>query len=366
MRLLPADSEHGWTPYAWLAYLTYFVVYPLLARGSALDWALTAAATSVFLALYFRGYWVQGRALLAIIAAITLLAVACLPFNAGAGTLAVYATAFAARVGSRRAAIVTILVVTGAFGVAAWLTGTYPWAWMWALVVAPLVGMVNIHWAGVTRTYARLRVAQEEVAHLAKLAERERIARDLHDVLGHTLSLIVLKSELAAKLAEREPARAVQEIREVEAISREALAEVRKAVGGYRAGSLQQELASARKTLESAGLTVETAVADVKLPPGHEAVLSLVLREAVTNIIRHARARSCRIEVATVGERVELAVSDDGRGSVAPEGHGLQGMRERIEALGGTLTRDGTGGTHLVASLPVPPPQTHEQAEQAP
>src|SRR5207253_2493665 len=124
-----------------------------------------------------------------------------------------------------------------------------------------------------SRANRKLRLAQEEVEHLAKVAERERIARDLHDLLGHTLSVIILKSELASKLADRDADRARAEIRDVERISRDALAQVRAAVRGYRAGSLQGETDAARATLATAGVVVECELATLTIPPAYEAVL---------------------------------------------------------------------------------------------
>jgi two-component system sensor histidine kinase DesK len=161
--------------------------------------------------------------------------------------------------------------------------------------------------------------------------------------------VIILKSELASKLADRDAERSRAEIRDVERISREALAQVRAAVRGYRAGSLQGEVDSARATLATAGVTVECELAPLTLPPQQEAVLALALREAVTNIVRHAEARRCRI---TLAAPCTLTIEDDGRGGNAPFGQGLLGMRERVESLGGTLTRDGARGTKLTIALP--------------
>ena len=186
------------------------------------------------------------------------------------------------------------------------------------------------------------------------MAERERIARDLHDVLGHTLSLVILKSELATKLADRDPERAREEIRDVERIAREALAEVRAAVTGYRAGGLQSEIQHARSALATAGVAFECDVhAKTSIPPSHEAVLCLALREAVTNIVRHAGARKARLTMRVSDTACAVTITDDGRGGNAPFGSGLTGMRERVEALGGSLIRDGRQGTTLTVSLPL-------------
>jgi two-component system sensor histidine kinase DesK len=195
--------------------------------------------------------------------------------------------------------------------------------------------------------------AQEETERMAKIAERERIGRDLHDLLGHTLSVIVLKSELASRLTATSPERAAEEIRDVERISREALAEVRAAVRGYRSTGFDSELRAARQALETAGLKVEAEVDSPKLSPAQENVIALALREAVTNVLRHAEATFCRLSLRSNGAFCELEVADNGRGGVHREGSGLAGMRERVEALGGALECDGSRGTLLRIRVPV-------------
>jgi two-component system sensor histidine kinase DesK len=216
-----------------------------------------------------------------------------------------------------------------------------------------MIGSINIHFKQRNRDNKKLLMAQEEVEHLAKIAERERIARDLHDVLGHTLSVIVLKSELAAKLAERDPARAVQEIKDVERISRDALSQVRSTVRGYHSLSLQAEAEQATATLKAAGVKVECSFANADIPPSHEGVLALALREAVTNVIRHAKATCCRLRLRPIEGGCELEIKDDGCGRMSPEGIGLTGMRHRVESLGGQLQREISSGTRLVITLPV-------------
>ncbi len=235
--------------------------------------------------------------------------------------------------------------------VEAWWLGWPVRVWLAPLVVGAAIGGANIHFAEVRRKDANLRVAQQAVEEMARIAERERIGRDLHDLLGHTLSVIVLKSELASKLADRDPARAAAEIRDVERISREALMEVRKAVRGYRSEGLLDEVANAERVLVAAGITPEIAVIPANLPPEEDRALAYALREAVTNVVRHADATRCWIRLAEDGARTTLEVRDNGRGGLAPEGSGLSGMRERLRQVAGTLERDGHQGTRLVMSL---------------
>jgi two-component system sensor histidine kinase DesK len=231
-----------------------------------------------------------------------------------------------------------------------------PWYWGMFSVFAICAGASNTVVAQRMRSNERLDLAQEQIEHLAKVAERERIARDLHDVLGHTLSVVVLKSELAGKLMARDAARARREIGEVEQIARKALGEVREAISGYRAAGLAAEIERARQALDAAGITLECAAAPPRLQPAHDSVLSLVLREAVTNIIRHAGATRCRLEFAVDGGRTRLLVHDDGRGRIELEGNGLRGMRERVESLGGLLAIDSRQGTLLRIEIPTAAP----------
>ncbi|MEW9573274.1 sensor histidine kinase [Rhodanobacter sp. Si-c] len=203
---------------------------------------------------------------------------------------------------------------------------------------------------------AALRLSQEEIRRLAVLAERERIGRDLHDLLGHTLSLVTLKSELARKLALADPSRAQREMEEVERVSRHALAEVRAAVTGMRRSDLAAELVSARLMLEASNIVFEAgAPAVLDLPAEAEASLALVLREAVTNIHRHAHAAAASVIFSCEAERFHMRISDNGRGGLAAHGNGISGMRERVRAMGGTLAiaSPARRGTTLDIAVPL-------------
>jgi two-component system, NarL family, sensor histidine kinase DesK len=355
MRLLPNDRDLGWTPYVWLIYLgiLYFPLIPGPADWRA--WALTVAVTAVFLPLYFLGYWLRGPRNLWVIGAITLLGIVFAPINPGASVLFVYAASFAAFVDGTGAAVKTIGAILAAVGLESYVFHLGAWFWATAAIFSLLVGSVNIHFSQVKRANYRLRLAQDEIEHLAKVAERERIARDLHDILGHTLSVVILKSELASKLVHQDPARAGAEIRDVEQIAREALGEVRSAISGYRAGSLAAELAHAETTLRTAGVTPESQWAPPPLSPAQETVLALALREATTNVVRHAGARNCRLALSQSNGCCRLEIHDDGRGAFVFEGHGLRGMRERVEALGGAVERDTNHGTRLLITIPLAP-----------
>jgi two-component system sensor histidine kinase DesK len=351
-RLLPDDRFLGWTPFIWLVYLPTLFVTPVIRRDPPWVWIATAVVCVIFLPLYFRGYWARGRERYYVIAAISVLGAITAPINNSAFALLIYAASFAGTVQPTRRAL-WILVLLTAVILAEWqLFDLHPFGWAWAVMFVWIVGGVNTHFSTVRRSDVVLRQAREEIEHLAKVAERERIARDLHDVLGHTLSLITLKSALASRLAEREPQRAAAEIRDVERISREALAEVRAAVAGYRDAGIAHEIQNARQMLEAGGITAAIEVGSVPLSPAEEAVLALAIREAVTNVVRHSGATVCTVRLAQPGQSRVLEISDDGRWKGAPAGSGLSGMRERIEATGGTLELHSGRGTRLVITLP--------------
>lgn len=230
----------------------------------------------------------------------------------------------------------------------------YSWQLLaWMLPMTLVIGtIVNIDVANRHKD-AALRLSQDEVRRLAATAERERIGRDLHDLLGHTLSLITLKLELSRKLIDRDPAAARLEISEAEKVARHALAEVRSAVTGIRAADIAAELAAARLLLESSGVALDYA-APPGMPADVERPLALVLREAATNIARHAGASHASVSFEAAGGTVRMRISDNGRGGVDARGNGLDGMGERIRALGGRLEIASPPGSGTCVQVEVP------------
>ncbi|MEM6793568.1 MAG: sensor histidine kinase [Acidobacteriota bacterium] len=356
-RLLPQRREIGWTPYLWLFYLSAFVYRWFWQPPGAAIVALGAATLALFLVLYFSAYWRSERSLLWHIAGIVALGVAWAPFNFGALTFFIFAAGFCGFVGPPRQGVKTLLAIIAAALLTALAAGLPLYWWILTPALCSIIGATNIYFSDLSRANRDVRRSREEVERLAAVAERERIARDLHDLLGHTLTLITIKAELARRLAERGDSRAADEIADVEEISRDALAQVREAVEGFRDIGLAGELARSSRAIEAAGLELETAGfgegGDLALDPRSEATLALVLREAVTNVVRHARASRCsirlRVERSAKSEpAVCLEIADDGRGADAPSpggaGHGLEGMRHRLESLGGRLEIAASGG----------------------
>jgi two-component system sensor histidine kinase DesK len=255
-------------------------------------------------------------------------------------------------IGTRQYLIEVLLLNAVFVALASWIG--YPWQTIaWVPVLTTIIGLiVNVERASSEKD-AALRLSHEEVRRLAATAERERIGR-LHDLLGHTLSLITLKMELSRKLFERDPQRSQRELAEAEQIARDALAQVRSAVTGFRAADLAAELASAHLLLESSHVHLRYSPPP-PMPAWIEAGLSMILREAATNIARHAQANEALITLHSNDEAVLMEVVDDGCGGVSANGNGLAGMRERVAALGGTLEIHSPRGqgTRLKARIPI-------------
>ncbi len=343
------DYDHA----IWLFYLVFWFVPPALLREPLHKWLLLLFTLVVFIAVYllahrgppkFRPYFVLAAVLIGMLY---------VPVNQAAWGAFVFTAASMTEVSESTNVVIGLLLLQCAAVLAeSWLLHLSPWVWSLTIGFTLFVGMNRLRMRQKGRADARLRMAHEEIEHLAKTAERERIARDMHDVLGHSLSVIVLKSELAGRLMETHSTRAALEVAEIEAIARQALGEVRKTITGYRSEGFASELVRAAQVLETAGVRLQKPAKPPYLPPRHEATLSLVLREAVTNIVRHAEASECLIVLSTNNDSTQLVIADDGRGDIQQEGSGLRGMRERVQELGGKLLLNSQRGTRLQIDLP--------------
>jgi two-component system sensor histidine kinase DesK len=357
MRNVGGSGGWTWFPLLMLAWSVWIFFTPLFNGAAFPHWLWpTLGSYAVFLVLYHHAYYRSRRHLFACALGIAALGFALTPVNPGAQGYLIYACAFLAFVARPRRAVLWMLGVLAAY-CAMWMWIGWPAVYLFSVVMVGLaVGLMNISIQRRNQADIALRLSHDEVRRLAGLAERERIGRDLHDLLGHTLSLVALKADLAGRLVERDPAAARREIDEVARVSRDALAQVRRAVTGIRAAELVAELASAHLLLESDEIVLHYTPPDVPLPSALETALALTVREAVTNIQRHARARQVWIALECTREQVLLRVRDDGRGGDIVPGNGLQGMGERLQALGGELRIDARpgAGTELQARLPWP------------
>ena len=365
-RLLPNAPWAGWTPYLWLLYLGFFFIqWPGVAPWNASIWVCAVGAAIIFLVLYFRSFNCSARELPRLLSGIATLGYAFVPLTGTGHTFIIFACALTAHYGNLRKSLTALALILVGFEIEAGIMYFMPqtpyahsmWFWLPTVMIGGIIGAANAWFADDEAKRRVIIQSQEEIRRLAATAERERIARDLHDLLGHTLTLITVKAELAARLAERDVAAAAPEIRELEKISRDALRQVREAVGGYRNGGLAGELANARVALKAANVEIAAEIENSGCPPLHDNLFALVLREAITNIVRHAKARRCNVTLHCHGRFATLTIEDDGRGGNFREGNGLRGMRERLASLdGGLQVESGRQGTRLVASLPLPEP----------
>lgn len=342
-----------------LIYLVFAILPLLLDRSLRSDssaWLGTALALAVFLPFYWRSYGARPAVALRIAIAMVLIGCALTPLSLGGNTFVIYGLATVGYGMRARAAAIFYLVTCTAYGVLLGMLGLPAWVLLPVLAIGGVVMISGVFGRIQEQRNAELRLTQDEVRRLARMNERERIGRDLHDLLGHTLSLIAIKSELAGKLITRDVDAAATQIGEIESIARKALGEVREAVSGIRASGFSAELATARLSLLSAGVSLDARIPALpQIASEIEAALALSLREAVTNVVRHAAADRVEVELQADPQALALSISDDGRGAPIRPGNGLSGMRERIEALGGRLVVDSAPGvgTRLRIWLPL-------------
>ncbi|MBG6081808.1 two-component system sensor histidine kinase DesK [Rubrivivax gelatinosus] len=344
-------------------FLAYLLLYPLPWLGHAPGTAAllaSAAGVAVFLPLYLAGFGRSDRRALGCGAGVAAVGLALEPFGGVWGVFIVYACGLLGGVLPRRRAAAALAALAAVLAALVLWRGIGPWHWLPSVFFGAMTAVVSMYSAAFAVQSAELAASRDEARRLAVVAERERIARDLHDLLGHTLTAIAVKADLAGRVAEAEPARARAEIEDIRRIARAALADVRAALTDLRATTLATELAAARSALGSAGVELDAELPALPLPAAVETALAFVLREGVTNVVRHAQASRCRVQLACADGEVTLAVQDTAHAPAAArpappaEGHGLAGLRQRLRAVGGELSliRAPQGST-LLARVPL-------------
>lgn len=357
-------SAAPWDRFGWVMAVIwlFFLGFPISDVLDRSGWERIAglAVITIFAAIYTTGFVrfprlhpSQRLQNLTLIALVVVAGVGALITGPVALTLVPFITAFGVYYQPPRRSIalsgIWILLT------AAVLTLTNTWSTLGImLVIVALVAVV---------TFVPRWLDDQQQAHIAlraeytRIAEQERVARDVHDVLGHSLTVIAVKAELAGRLLERVEIRdpevtilddAAREVAAIESLSRQALSEIRATVAGLRVARLDTELANAVGVLDTAGVKLETIGDPEMLDPRHRLVAGWVLREAVTNVVRHARAKTCRIEIGSH----KIAVSDDGCGvDPSASGSGIPGLRERVRMSGGkfSIQQNPVGGTELEA-----------------
>lgn len=335
----------GWRRYvipgAFLVYLLYLV--PSVAHerhpvAVAIGFVILTAFAVCYLEFVRLGLRAGPRRFWTLYGVLVALFVAELPLAGDAAfVMCLYITAVGvARLGAGAAPIVLALALAALLipvAIPEWHTSL---AGAFGTVTPVAIPVVAIASFGVRRVLdgnRALAEARAEVARLSAENERFRIARDLHDLLGHSLTTITVKSGLARQLGQTDPAQALQEIAEVETLARRSLADVRAAVGNYRDVTLAGELATGRELLRAAGITAELPTAVDIVEPTHQELFGWAVREGLTNVVRHARASWCSVRLSAGA----IEILDDGIGGIATAGNGLEGLRERISTAGGLL-----------------------------
>ncbi|MFI6853266.1 sensor histidine kinase [Streptomyces sp. NPDC050416] len=338
------------------------------------------AFNSLYIYVAFRAFRRETREARSTQVALALLAAVTCSLAAGYGgtwlllfPLLGLATGAALRMSHLRSAGTAVAVLAGAVS---WFHDG--WGGLDTAYATWISTMVTAAIMRLSEAVGELRAAREELARRAVEKERLRFSRDLHDLLGHTMSVIVVKSEAARRLAARDLDAALAQITDIESVGRQALTEIREAVTGYRQGSLDTELDRAHSALTAAGIKLTVTRSGPRLGPQTEALLGWVVREAVTNAVRHSAARQCEITLSGGAERVRLSVVDDGvgagvsggegigvgvvadgaggglGGSGARAGTGLTGLTERLAAVGGSLTAGPRAGGGFAVSAELP------------
>jgi two-component system sensor histidine kinase DesK len=355
--IIARRGENFWDkPWIYLVWLGFLVIP---ASGlNARDWVATAVAAAIFVPIYLWSFKRRGWQLWLGRAAMLGLSVALFPYNSYAHVFFIYAGLPAQRASIRESLTIMLLTVALSF--------LYFYLQRLDVVYFAVDGLMILGLGGGMlyaevdeKSRATIAVKDQEIQRLAKFAERERIARDLHDLLGHTLSLIALKAELAYKLVPQEGARAAQEMREVAGAARKALTDVRQAIAGLRSIGLLDAVKTADILLRAAGVQTQLRLCALPALSGvQEQALAQAVIEAATNIVRHAEATQASIGLSVSDAKLEMIIEDDGRADDIVPGSGLSGMRARLEAVRGELLisklKPGLRVTAVVRAAPLP------------
>jgi two-component system, NarL family, sensor histidine kinase DesK len=357
----------------WVAFIVFPLANAVGKHGTALQQGLIIAGAAVFVATYVAmvlTWRFEPPTHLSLVYFVILLAIASaltLAQSSGWGFLFTYCAACTALVAHKQLGFYAVALCATLAGVTSAIAGANGGTAISYVASAAGVGLLMLVMGDLRLRNEQLSQARAELAQMAVAQERERFARDLHDLLGHSLSVITLKAELAGRMLTDRPVDAVREVAELEQVARTALGEVREAVSGYHQPTLEGELAGARMALAAAGIEADVHEARVPLDPAVEAVLAWTVREGATNVIRHSRAQHCTLRVRASLTDAEVEVIDDGggapdapvngqvNGTPARGGHGIDGLAERARLVNGTIeagTR-AAGGYRLAVTVPV-------------
>ena len=351
----PYDKLESKLSWVYLINLVFYII-PLFAVSFApWEYLLMALALVLFLVCYFWAYRCQRQQLHWPIVGIVLVATLITPINSGSIAMFAYAGFFIgfAYTVKRYLLLMSLLIV---LLVALDLSFSIPWD-LFLVMGVPIILAVSLlgraEQSKLQRRLAELK-STDEIKQLATMLERERIGRDLHDLLGHTLSSIILKADLAEKLLARQQSDAAQQqLTELSQIARTALSQVRQSVSGYQHHGLAAEVTKLLDRLRDAGCEAQLDGEIPQLDSRHETTLILALTELVTNVMRHSQADRCQLRFSRQAERLQIQVTDNGQCKALTEGNGIQGLRQRLAAIGASLTLKHSAGLCATIELPL-------------
>jgi two-component system sensor histidine kinase DesK len=344
--LLPRNLNEQFSPYVWLIYLPLFFVPVIIFHDDPMDLVWTLLALIAFLGLYFHSHWVKSQQVIYHIIGIVLIGTLVALITPTASSLFIYAAAFCSRLKPLKYAVSILVVLLLWIAAISWFFSFEVYFYIPTLVFTLIVGVLNIYQYALHKNKQELILSRKETQRLAKVAERERIARDLHDLIGHTFSVITLKADLAGRLLDKRQDKDLEkariEIKQLEEISRDALSQVREVVSGYRTSDLLSELANAKNVFASVDIQFHYQFENIdeqqiELDSTSNKELAIVLRELVTNIIKHAKATQVTVTIKHEDGKIVLCMQDDGQGfeNTQHKGFGIKGIEERIQKLKG-------------------------------
>jgi len=342
----------GERPEFYLVYLLFYFFPWLFQTPSSGDIIASVVAISVFIPIYFHGHKQAGLKSVPHVIAISAIGFALSPFFGAHGVFHIYAMVQAGFIRPERAAWIVALITTVVFSLFSWLTHQTWWDYSFPIFIGIITMIGTVSTAERIEQTAQLERSRALDKQLAAVAERERIAQDLHDLLGQTLTMVALKSEVAVKLFEKNPKQAKQELEEIRDAARSALKDVREAVAGMNKTTLNAEIKRAQQILSSAGVTLAIEGVIPTLKAEVDQVLGLAVRETMTNIVRHSKAKSANLLIEKTAEILLLTVEDNGIAEPIKEGSGLSGLRKRIESLGGQTEFQLTPGLRVSIQIP--------------
>jgi len=353
--MTPYDKLENKLSWVYLINLIFYVMPLFIVHFALWQYISMVAALLLFLVCYFWAYRSRRSEMHWPIAGIVLVATLITPVNPGSVSMFAYAGFFIgfAYTLPRYLLLMALLI---ALLVLLELTLTIQWN-LFLAMGGPIVLAVSLlgraEQAKLRHRLAELQ-SEDEIKQLATMVERERIARDLHDILGHTLSSVILKADLATKLLVHQQTQAAQQqLTELSQIARDALSQVRQSVSGYKHQGLTAEVAKLLNRLREAGFHTVLHGELPRLDPRRETAVILALTELVTNVMRHSKGDSCKLSFQQQGTALHICLNDNGRHTEMKEGNGITGLRERLAAIGGSLTTQQSNGFSAAIQLPL-------------